>query len=168
MSGKEEKSEAKQAVHTRTRIAKERMLEAMEKTLGIITNACKLAKVSRTQYYEWYNNDLNFKKAVDDISEISIDFSESALFTLIKGAVIPEDKIFVNAKGKKTVVKTMKHFPPDTGAVLFHLQTKGKARGYIKTTEFELPEAITKITITRKTINSKEDLSKNNNQQSES
>ena len=33
------------------------LLEALEKSLGIVTVACRNAGVGRTTYYEWYNED---------------------------------------------------------------------------------------------------------------
>jgi len=41
------------AEQNRTKVAKEKMLSALEKSLGIVTNALKIAEVGRTMYYEW-------------------------------------------------------------------------------------------------------------------
>lgn len=157
---KAEGIEATDAEQKRTTHAKERMIAALEKSLGIITNACSLSKIGRTTFYEWMQSDPEFRARVNAIDEIAKDYVEGALFRLIKGAQVPEDKIFVNSKGKKTVVKTVKIYPPDGESVRFYLMTKAKDRGFIKSMEIELPEAITKIAITRRILNSKEDLKK--------
>ncbi len=146
----------------RTALAKERMILALEKSLGIVSNACAMAKIGRTAFYRWLKEDQEFAAKVEDINEIALDFVESSLFKLIKGAVVPDDKIFVNAKGKKTIVKNNRVYPPDTQATTFYLATKGKQRGYIKSQEIELPEGITKINFTRRTINSRADVPKLN------
>ena len=46
---------------------KKRILEALEKTFGVVTTACKQLGIGRTTYYDWYNNDPEFKKAVDEL-----------------------------------------------------------------------------------------------------
>jgi hypothetical protein len=88
----------------KTESNKKKLLEALEETLGIVTDACRKAKVSRSQYYEWLKTDSEFKAAVDDIQELQMDFVESMLLKNIK-------------KGKEQ-------------SILFYLRTKGKKRGY--------------------------------------
>lgn len=94
-----------------TALAKRAVLEALEKTLGVVTQACKLAKVSRSEFYLWKQKDEDFKKAVDDVSDIVLDFAESALHKQINEG--------------------------NTTATIFLLKTKGKSRGYIEKQEFE-------------------------------
>jgi hypothetical protein len=53
-------------VHT-----KKRVIEALEKSLGVITTACKIAEVSRTQFYNWLKDDEDFAKKVQQIKENS-------------------------------------------------------------------------------------------------
>ena len=86
---------------------KKQLIDAMEKCLGIVTQACKKVGISRTTYYEYYNTDPDFKKAIDDIDNVALDFAESSLHEQIK------DKI-----------------PTST---IFYLKTKGRKRGYIET-----------------------------------
>ena len=88
---------------------KAKMLKALEKSLGVVTTACKMAKVGRTTYYEWLDKDPEFKKAVDDFNNIALDFAESKLYELIQ-------------EGNVT-------------ATIFYLKTKGKKRGYIERQE---------------------------------
>ena len=86
---------------------KKQLIDAMEKCLGIVSQACKQVGISRTTYYEYYNTDPDFKKAIDDIENVALDFAESSLHQQIK------DKI-----------------PTST---IFYLKTKGRKRGYIET-----------------------------------
>jgi len=93
-------------------LKKEQLLEALVKSLGIVSTACLNVGMSRTTYYKYYNEDEQFKGQVNDISDIAIDFAESKLFDLIK-------------EGNIT-------------AVIFYLKTKGKKRGYIERQEIEI------------------------------
>jgi|TARA_B110000908_G_C9882061_1_gene283059 hypothetical protein len=90
------------------------MIKALEVTLGIVTSACILAKVSRSQHYHWMNNDPEYKTNVLDMDNIALDFAETSLHEQIK------DKV-----------------PSST---IFYLKTKGKRRGYIETTSIEVTE----------------------------
>jgi len=85
---------------------KKELLSALEKSLGVVTEACLMAGLDRTTFYYYYNNDLDFKKEVDDIENITLDFAESTLYRRIKAG--------------------------DTTAIIFYLKTKGKRRGYIE------------------------------------
>jgi hypothetical protein len=93
-------------------LKKEQLLQALTKSLGIVSTACASVGMSRTTYYKYYNDDEQFKIQVDDISDIAIDFAESQLFELIKGGNIT--------------------------AVIFYLKTKGKKRGYVEKQELDL------------------------------
>ena len=95
----------------RTQIAKERMLKALESSLGI-TVACKSADVPRSTYYKWLSEDEDFAKAVKDIENIALDFGESQLHKQIGDG--------------------------NTSATIFFLKTKGKRRGYIERSELDL------------------------------
>ena len=90
------------------------MLKALEVTLGIVTSACILAKVSRSQHYHWMNIDPEYKISVLDMDNVALDFAETSLHEQIK------DKV-----------------PSST---IFYLKTKGKRRGYIETTSIEVTE----------------------------
>lgn len=93
----------------RTKVNKKALINAMQKCLGVVTQACKMVDVSRDTYYTYYNDDIDFKRACDDCSEIALDFAESKLHKQI------EDNI-----------------PTST---IFFLKTKGKNRGYIERSE---------------------------------
>jgi len=96
---------------TSTKKRKALMLQALEQTMGIVTPACKSAKVGSSTYYNWLEIDPEFKKAVDKMPDIALDFAESKLHELIKD----------------------KH----PTAIIFYLKTKGKHRGYIEKSEIE-------------------------------
>jgi len=63
---------------------KKKLLEALERSLGIVTPACKEVGVSRDTFYRYYKEDPEFKAKVDDINEITLDFAENQLLKKIK------------------------------------------------------------------------------------
>lgn len=91
---------------------KKAMLDALEKTLGVVTEACRLVNIGRSTHYLWMEKDPEYKKEVQSIEDIAIDFAESKLHSQIE-------------KG-------------DTTATIFFLKTKGKKRGYIERIEQEV------------------------------
>ena len=93
---------------------KKRMLEALEQSIGIVTTACKAAGVGRTQHYAWLKEDAEYRKAVENLEAVALDFAESKLHSLIN------DK--------------------NPAAVIFYLKTRGKSRGYIERQEVEVLE----------------------------
>ena len=88
----------------RTQANKKKLIDALQKSLGIVTEACQKAELSRTQYYKWYKEDEDFRKEVQDIEGMYIDFAETHLKEQIE-------------KGS-------------TPATIFYLKTRGKKRGY--------------------------------------
>ena len=88
---------------------KKAMIEALEKSLGVVTTACKKVGIGRTTFYGWLQDDPEFAKEVDDIQNIALDYAESQLHKQI-------------GKG-------------NTSATIFYLKTKGKKRGYIERQE---------------------------------
>lgn len=88
---------------------KKKVLEALEKSLGVVTTACKTVSVGRTQFYQWLKDDEEFRKQVEDISNITLDFAESQLHKQIREG--------------------------STSATIFYLKTKGKKRGYVERQE---------------------------------
>lgn len=83
------------------KLYKAQLLIALEKNLGIVTAACKEVGISRDSYYDYYNNDEEFKRKVDDINEIAIDFTESQLFKKIKQGSERSILFFMKYKGRK-------------------------------------------------------------------
>ena len=94
----------------KTEHSKKALLEALEKSLGIVTTACRQAGVGRTTYYE-YLKDKDFKKQVDEIQDVALDFAESQLHKQIQGG--------------------------NVAATIFLLKTKGKKRGYVERQEIQ-------------------------------
>jgi hypothetical protein len=90
---------------------KKTLLEALEKSLGVVTDACKMVDISRDTHYRWLKEDETYREAVEEIEGVAVDFAESQLY----------DKI---SKG-------------DTTAIIFYLKTKGKKRGYIERSEID-------------------------------
>jgi|TARA_R110000803_G_scaffold76297_1_gene140866 hypothetical protein len=97
---------------TKTDILKKNLLAALEKSLGIVTTACKIVDCNRSTFYKYYNNDQDFKNAVDELENLTLDFVESKLHKQIKD--------------------------DNTTATIFYLKTKGKKRGYVERREVEM------------------------------
>jgi hypothetical protein len=71
----------------RTQIAKERMLKALESSLGVVTTALKVTDLSRTNFYKWLKEDEEFAQAVNDVELIAKDFVMSKFYECIKDKV---------------------------------------------------------------------------------
>lgn len=93
--------------NSRIGVVKQRMIDEMERCLGIVTLACKAAGCSRNWHYDMLKNDPEYKRRIEEISEVTVDFVESKLHKQI-------------SKG-------------DTLAIIFYLKTKGQHRGYLQT-----------------------------------
>lgn len=91
---------------------KKAMIEALEKSLGVVTAACKSVGIGRTTHYMWMEQDPEYKRAVEEISDVALDFAETHLHKQIK-------------EGSST-------------STIFYLKTKGKKRGYIERQEVDL------------------------------
>ncbi len=88
---------------------KKGLLEALEKSLGVVTTACKQVGIGRTTFYNYYNDDKDFAKQVDEIENVALDFAESQLHKQIQEG--------------------------STAATIFLLKTRGKKRGYVERQE---------------------------------
>tara|TARA_R110002012_G_scaffold110980_2_gene255785 strand:- start:179 stop:529 length:351 start_codon:yes stop_codon:yes gene_type:complete len=66
---------------------KEAIIQALEKTLGVVTPACKMVDISRQTFYNWYEEDAEFKAKVDDLKEHSHDFVKAKVFECIDDKV---------------------------------------------------------------------------------
>jgi len=84
--------------------SKKEMILALNETLGVVTTACELAKIPRSAYYQWLQDDPDFKKATEAVREVAIDFVESSLMRQINN--------------------------DNTTATIFFLKTRGRQRGY--------------------------------------
>ena len=62
-------------------LKKAQLLKALEKSLGIVSTACKSVGISRTTYYKYYNEDKDFKCSGPLILDtFQATFSNSAIF----------------------------------------------------------------------------------------
>ena len=89
--------------------AKNNFLAALEKSLGIVTQAASKTGTSRDTVYRWIKDDKKFAKSIQSINEIVLDFAESALHKQINGG--------------------------NPASTIFFLKTKGKCRGYVEKME---------------------------------
>ena len=80
---------------------KQLLLVALEKSLGIVTPACKEVGISRNQFYKYCREDEIFKAAVDDINEVTLDFVENALLKKIKDGSERGILFYMRYKGRK-------------------------------------------------------------------
>ncbi len=87
------------------------MIEALEKSLGVVTSASRNVGISRNTHYTWMKQDDVYKESVEDIENIALDFAESQLHKQIKEG--------------------------NTSGTIFYLKTKGKRRGYVERTEIQ-------------------------------
>ncbi len=105
------KHNKKEGDQSRTIAHKKAMLEALRASLGVVTPALEKAGVGRKTYYQWLQDDPEFKAETMDFEEVALDYSESRLHKLIR--------------------------EENPTAIIFHLKTKGKKRGYIERQEVE-------------------------------
>ena len=68
----------------KTEQSKKAMLQALEKSLGVVTVASKAAGIGRTTHYMWMKEDPEYRKAVDELEDVALDFAESKLHSQIK------------------------------------------------------------------------------------
>ena len=71
----------------RTQINKERILKALESSLGVVTTALKACDLSRTNFYKWIKEDEEFAENVKEIQNIENDFIKSKYYECVKDKV---------------------------------------------------------------------------------
>ena len=94
---------------TQSSTRKKAMLQALEKSMGVVTAASKIAGIDRKTHYNWMKKDSRYREAVDELQNIALDFAESKLF--------------------KNIEKSRE------ASIFFYLKTKGKKRGYVERQE---------------------------------
>lgn len=109
---------------TNSDINKKAMINALEKSLGIVTSACKAVGISRETHYRWMREDEQYNESVKSIEDIALDFAESQLHKQIRDG--------------------------EVSSTIFFLKTKGKRRGYIERQEIDSNIAPVQITISDK------------------
>jgi hypothetical protein len=105
---------------------KAKMVEALARTYGRVTDAAKIVDIDRTTHYRWLKEDEEYRTAVESVGEVALDFVEGKLFELIEGA---EREVMTEA-GPIMLKET-----PNPTACIFYLKTKGKKRGYVERQE---------------------------------
>jgi hypothetical protein len=90
-------------------IKKEAFLEALEKSMGIVSQATKKVGIDRTTPYRWMKEDSEFEEKVNEIQNVVGDFAETKLYELVNDGV--------------------------PSAVIFLCKTKFKNRGYVERQE---------------------------------
>lgn len=94
---------------------KKKVIDALIKVHGVISDACNMAGICRDTFYRWKREDEKFSKQVDEANETAIDYVESQLYKLIK--------------------------EENPTAIIFYMKTKGRARGYIE--RYQVDQTIT-------------------------
>ena len=103
-------------------IKKEALLNALEKSLGVVTIAGKTAEIPRSTYYRYMKEDPEFAKEVEDIKQAQIDYVEGQLIKNI-------------SDGKET-------------SIIFYLKSKARDRGYAEKVDITSGgKALTDLTI---------------------
>lgn len=95
----------------RTKANKEKVIQALEQSLGVVTTALNKLNLHRSTFYRWMQEDEEFAQQVKEIQDITLDFAEAQLFRQIKEG--------------------------NTTATIFYLKTKGKERGYVEKQELQ-------------------------------
>lgn len=93
----------------KTQHKKRQLLEALKKSLGVVSSACAAVGVNRSTYYDYLNNDPDFRAEVEDLKNVALDFAETSLLKQIQDG--------------------------NTSATIFYLKTQGKERGYVERQE---------------------------------
>ena len=92
-------------------LKKAAMLEALEKSLGVVTTAAKSIGITRESHYEWLRTDENYKVKVESLCDVALDFAESQLHKQIQNG--------------------------EVSSTIFYLKTKGRSRGYVEAHQME-------------------------------
>lgn len=82
-------------------VYKKLLILALEKNLGIITPACKEVGVSRDTFYRYYEEDVDFRREVDSINDITLDFVENQLLRKIKDGSERSILFYMKYKARK-------------------------------------------------------------------
>jgi hypothetical protein len=85
---------------------KKAMIQALEKTMGVVSTAATMVGINRSTHYEWLKTDSEYKQKVDDLENLMLDFAETNLHQQIQEG--------------------------NTTATIFLLKTRGRKRGYIE------------------------------------
>lgn len=117
-------------------LLKKAFIEAYKKTYGNISNACETIDISRQTFYNWQEEDAEFKAEIEAIEpdELLMDLVESKLVEKIKEG--------------------------DTTVLIFVSKTKGKKRGYVEKKELDVSGGLGITWNEQKTYDSNEEADK--------
>jgi hypothetical protein len=108
-------------------ISKKKLLlvKAMERSLGNVTMACKMVKCNRTTFYEYYNKDPEFKKAIDSVEfeEVKLDFVEGKLMKLINEEIPSAIFFYLNNRGQSRGYNLRNNTTPQNDDIIIDDQT---------------------------------------------
>ena len=97
---------------------KRKFIKQLTENLGNVSQTCTELNIGRRTYYHWLEDE-EFEVAVRDAEESLLDESEFQLMSAIKS-------------GNLT-------------AIIFHLKTKGRKRGYNESMQIEVSKPISEI-----------------------
>lgn len=101
-----------------TAIKKAAMLEALEKSLGVVTTAAKAAGIDRDTHRLWLKDDAEYKAKVEELSDVALDFAESQLHKQILNGEVTSTIFFLKTKGKQRgYVERQEHTGADGGPI---------------------------------------------------
>jgi hypothetical protein len=80
---------------------KKEMLKHLKESLGIVVTACKLTGIGRATHYKWLKKDHEYRAAVEDISEDTMDLVESKLLDAINDGKEKSIHYYLDCKGRK-------------------------------------------------------------------
>ena len=95
------------------------MIDALTKSMGVVTTAAKSIGIDRSTHYEWLKEDEHYSQIVNGLADIALDFAETQLFKRMD-------------KGSDA-------------SIIFYLKTKGKGRGYIERSEQDIKVSTSKL-----------------------
>lgn len=93
-------------------VKKRAVYNALIKTMGNVSQACKLAKIHRSTFYQWEKDDPIFVAKVQDVENHTFDFVENKIMSQIQD--------------------------DNTTMIIFYAKTKMKKRGYIEKSELTI------------------------------
>lgn len=93
----------------RTELVKKEFPKILERSLGIVTHACKKAEILTETYYRWRKSDPAFARACDEAQHSVLDYTESIFFQHMANVNVPAQSLT---------------------ACIFYLKNKGRSRGW--------------------------------------
>lgn len=83
-----------------TKADKQKFLDMVKKTGGIIAPACRKFVISRTTHYNWKKSDPEYAQEYEDCLQEEVDFGELALIKLVREGNIRAIEFYLKAKAK--------------------------------------------------------------------